>query len=726
MDGSPAVMDGSVYSTFRRQPPPGPEPGGSVKTYEPDRIRNVVLIGHSSAGKTALTEALLFTAGATNRMGRIEDGNTVSDFDPDEIERQSSISLSLTPFEWKDHKINLIDTPGYADFFGDAEAAMRAADAAIIVVNAVEGVEVQTRAAWDLAERLDLPRVIFVNKVDRERADFRATLDRLIEQFGAKIAPMHLPIGTEQNFKGVVDLLKEKEITYEGERSQGEHSEQPLAADHAAEIDKLHERLMDSVVEADDALMERYLAEETIESKEIVAGLHKAIAAGTTVPVLCGAATGPIGVDLLADFIVEEMPSPIERRTTIAMKGDEEVTLEPNPAGVLVAQVFKTISDPYVGRLNYFRVFSGTLRPDGVVHNVGRGTDERIGQMLLLRGKDQSPVAEVGAGDIGAVAKLSATETGDTLGDKGGPLMPPLEFPAPVYSLAISPKTKGDEDKLSTGLHKIEAEDPTFRWERNPDTKQTVISGLGDTHLEVVVKRLARQHVEVETFTPRVPYRETVHGTGKADGQLKKQSGGRGQFARCSIEISPLPRGKGYEFENAIVGGAIPHNFIPSVDKGVQKAMEEGPLAGYPFVDFKVRLYDGKYHDVDSSDIAFQIAAGQAFKDAARAAGLALLEPIGNLAVTIPDDSVGDIMGDLSGRRARIEGTDALAPGWTQIKAKVPMGEVPRYAIDLRSKTGGRGSFSLTFSHYDEAPTQVQEKVVAAGQADKTAEADKK
>ncbi len=690
-----------------------------MKRYEPDQIRNVALVGHSSAGKTALTEVLLFKAGVINRMGKVEDGNTVSDFDPDEIARQISISLALAPFEWKDHKINLIDTPGYADFFGDTEAAMRACDAIVLVISAVDGVEVQARVAWDLAERLVIPRLIFVNKVDRERASFHRTLDELMAQFGTKIAPVHLPIGAEHEFKGVVDLLNEKEIIYEGGRT-----DTPLAADHSAEIDKLHERLMDSVVEADDAMMERYLNEETIDTKEVVAGLHKAIAAGTTVPVLCGAATSEIGVDLLADFIVDELPAPTERPPLTGTKDGTEVAVAPDPGAEPVAQVFKTISDPYVGRLNYFRVFSGTFRPDSTLHNVSKDVDERVGQLLTMRGKEQEPVSEVPAGDIAAVAKLSETVTGDTLTAKGGPLLPPVVSPEPVFSLAIAPKTKGDEDKLSTGLHKVAAEDPAFRWERNPDTKQTVISGMGDTHLEVVVQRLARQHVEVDTFTPKVPYRETIRGTGRADGQLKKQTGGRGQFARCSIEMSPRGRGEGYEFEDAIVGGAIPNNYIPSVDKGVQKAAEEGPL-GYPFVDFTVKLYDGKYHDVDSSDIAFQIAAGMAFREAAQAAGLVLLEPIGDLAVIIPDDAVGDIMGDLSGRRARIEGTEAMAPGWTQIKAKVPMGEMLRYAIDLRSKTGGRGTFSLAFSHYDPAPPQVQEKVVAEAKAEKE-EADKK
>ena len=692
-----------------------------MKTFPTDRIRNVVLVGHGGTGKTSLTEALLLAAGAINRAGRVEEGNTVSDFDPDEIAKQISVSLALAPFEWRDHKVNIIDAPGYADFFGDVEAAMRAADAAIIVVNAVDGVEVQARVAWDVAEHLSLPRAIFINKLDRERANFQGTLDQLIDLFGAKIAPIHLPVGEEHDFKGVVDLLNEKEITYSTERT-----ESPLAEGHAAEIDKLHERLVDSVVEADDALMERYLDGQTIDPKEITAGLHKAIAAGTTVPVLCGAATVGIGVDLLAEFIVEEMPSPEDRPPVTGTQNGDDVEVKADPAGPLVAQVFKTLSDPYVGRLTYFRVFSGTLRPDTSVFNVTRHADERIGNVFVMRGKNQENVSEMAAGDIGAVAKLAETITGDTLGTKASPIaLPPLEFPAPVYSVAIAPKSKGDEDKLSTALQKIEAEDPSFHWVRNPDTHQTVISGMGETHLEVIVQRLHRHHVEVETFTPKVAYRETIKGSAKADGQLKKQTGGRGQFARCSIELSPRKRGEGYEYEDAIVGGAVPNNFIPSVDKGIRKAMEAGPLAGYPFVDFKAKLYDGKYHQVDSSDIAFQLAGAQAFKDAAAAAGLVLLEPVMNLTVLIPDESVGDVMGDLSSRRARIEGTEAFGKGWTQLKAKVPQGEVMRYAIDLRSKTGGRGNFSLEFSHYEEAPSHVQEKIVAEHAKEK-ADAEKK
>jgi elongation factor G len=694
-----------------------------VKSYPTDRIRNVVLVGHGGTGKTTLTESLLFASGAINRTGRVEDGNTTSDFDPDEIAKQVSINLALAPIEWNDHKINVIDAPGYADFFGDAEAAMRAADAAIIVVSAVDGLQVQARVAWDVAEHLGLPRAIFINKCDRERANFESTLQQLIDVFGTKIAPVHLPIGIEHDFKGVIDLLNEQEITYEG----GKRDKQgPLPESHAAEIDKLHERLVETVVEGDDGMMERYLAGETIEPKEVIEGLHKAVAIGATVPVLCGSATLGIGVDLLAGFITDEMPSPLDRPAIAATKNGSESAVAPDANGPLVAQVFKTLSDPYVGRVTYFRVFSGTLKPDSAVHNATKNTEERVGNVFVMRGKTQENVPEVFAGDIAAVAKLTETITGDTLTAKGDDsVLAPIEFPDPVLSLAIAPKSKGDEDKLSTALQKIVAEDPSFRWERNPDTHQTVISGMGEAHLDVVVQRLHRHHVEVETFAPKVAYRETVRGKAAAEGRLVKQSGGRGQFAKCTVEISPRGRGEGYEFEDAIVGGAIPNNFIPSVDKGVRKSMESGPLAGYPFVDFKVKLIDGKYHSVDSNDMAFQLAGGMAFHESAEKAGLVLLEPVMTLTVITPDDTVGDIMGDLSSRRARIEGTEAFGKGWTQIKAKVPQGEVLRYAIDLRSKTGGRGTFKLEPSHYEEAPPHVQDKVVAEHAKEK-AEAEKK
>jgi elongation factor G len=684
-----------------------------VKTYPTDRIRNVVLVGHGGAGKSTLTEALLFASGAINRMGRVEDGNTTSDFDPDEVTKGISISLSLAPFEWKDHKVNLLDAPGYADFVGDAEAGLRAADLAIIVVSAVEGLEVQARVAWDIAEHLGIPRAFFINKLDRERASFQRTLDELVNTFGTKVAPLHLPIGEEHELSGICDLLGDRAFTYtDGRRTEGEIPEALSSQEEA-----LHVKLLESVVESDDALMERYLEGGTIEVKEIAEALGKAVASGITVPVLCGSATKGIGVDLLADFIVDEAPSPADRPPVKATKGGDEIELSPDPNGPLAALVFKTLSDPYVGKLTFFRVCSGTFRPDQTVFNVTRDTEERVGQVHTLRGKHQETASEVPAGDIGSLAKLSNTITGDTLTLRSAPIaLPTIEFPDPLLAVAIEPKTKGDEDKLSTALHKLADEDPTFKHERNAETHQTLIKGMGEAHLDVIVSRLARHHVEVTTMPPKVAYRETIKKTAQAQGRHVKQSGGRGQYAVCSLELSPLPRGSGFEFQNAIVGGAIPGNFIPSVEKGARKTLDEGVLAGYQFVDVKVKLFDGKFHTVDSSDIAFQLAGGLAFKEAARAAGVILLEPIMDLEVMTPDDTVGDIMGDLSSKRGRIEGTEPVGRGWTHIKAKVPQGEVLRYSIDLRSKTGGRANFKVSFSHYEEAPSHVQEKVVAEAQ----------
>jgi len=678
-----------------------------VKTYPSDRIRNVVLVGHGGVGKTTLTEALLHQAGAINRVGRVEDGNTVTDFDPDEVKKQISVQLALAPFEWKDYKVNLLDAPGYADFVGEAEAGIRAADAVIIVVSAVDGVQVQAQWAWDMAEHLKLPRAIVINKLDRERASFQRTLDQLTQLFGIKVAPLHLPIGEEAAFRGVVDLLDEHAVTYDG----GTRTEGPVPDELAGTEAPLHEKLVESVVEADDALMERYLEGGAIEPKEIASVLAKAVAGGTTAPVLCVSAAKGIGIDLLADFIVDELPSPVDRPAAVGEDGSERPV---DASAPLAAYVFKTLSDPYVGRITYFRVASGTLRPDTALHNASRNSEERVGQVLTMRGKTQDPVTEVPAGDIGALAKLAGTQTGDTLTTKGDAFtLPRIEMPEPLLATAIAPKTKGDEDKLSAALQRLVSEDPSVRVERKQDTHQTLLWGMGETHLEIIIERLARQHVEVETVPPKVSYLETVRGKATAQGRHVKQSGGRGQYAVCWLEVSPLPRGAGFEYEDAIVGGAIPNNFIPSVEKGVRKALEEGALAGYHVVDVKAKLYDGKFHPVDSSDIAFQIAGGQAFKDAAREAGIVLLEPIMDLNVMIPDDNVGDIMGDLSSKRGRIEGTESIGRSWTNIHAKVPQSEIMRYTIDLRSKTGGRGMFRVSFSHYEEAPPHVQEKVVA-------------
>lgn len=681
-----------------------------MKTHPTDHLRNVVLVGHQGAGKTTLAEAMMFKAGAINRMGSVDDGSSVCDFDPDEIDRKASVSLALAAFEYQGYKINLLDAPGYADFFGDTEAAMHGADCAIIVVSAVDGVQVQTRAAWDVAERLNLPRVIVVTKCDKERADFEGVSQQLKDVFGRKLVPAHLPLGMESNFTGIIDLLDEIEHVYEN----GERKDVPLPEDHHTSTEStLHEELLDTIVQVDDALMERYLGGETIDRKEIVAAMHKAVAAGEAVPVLACSSTTGVGVDLVLEFIDEECPAPDELPGRPAIRDGKEVSVECREDAPVLAQVFKTLNDPFVGRLSFIRVYQGVIRADNVLTNHTRGHEDRLHNLMTLRGKEQLEMTEAHAGDIIVCAKLNDTFTGDTLGAKDDSTqMSVISFPEPVYDLAIRPKSRGDEDKLSTALHRIEAEDPSFRWERRDETHETVISGLGETHLQVIIHKLERNHVEVETSLPTIAYRETVRGSATAEAQLKKQTGGHGQFARVTLEVSPLSRGEGYLFEDAVVGGAIPRNFIPAVDKGVQGELGRGPLAGFPVVDVKAKVTDGKHHSVDSSDMAFQIAAGQAFKDAATKAGLVLLEPLGRLKVTIPDESIGDIMGDLSSRRGRPESTDSIGGGYSSIGATVPMGEMQRYAIDLRSMTGGRGTFSLSFSHYEEAPGNIQQQVV--------------
>jgi elongation factor G len=683
-----------------------------VKTYDAKDIRNVLLVGHGGAGKTTLLEAMLFTSGAITRMGTVEEGSTVSDHDPDEQRRQISVSLAMAPIEWKDTKLNVLDAPGTADFVGDLRSAIRAADAVIIVVSAVEGVEVQTEYAWELAVQEGLPRAIFVNKLDRERADFQQTLDQLVASFGNQVAPFELPIGSEHEFAGIADLLHEKADRYPS-GPKAEESEWPDEI-HAI-ADPAREKLMEAVAESDDALIEKYLDEGTLPESDIIRGAKEGFANARVAPVLVGSASKAIGIDRLLDFIVEEFPSPLERAPlTVIGKGGEEKERASDPNGPLTAFVFKTVSDPFVGHITMFRVFSGKVRPDSSVHDATQGTDERIGQLFALRGKEHESISEVPAGDIGAVAKLQHTHTGDTFSTKDDPVqLPPVELPEPLLAYAITPKTKGDEDKLATGLARLREEDPTFRVSRNEETHETVIYGMGEAHLGVQIERLkAKFGVEVETKPAKIAYRETIRGKAKAQGRHVKQTGGHGQYAVCDIEIEPLPRGEGFVYEDKIFGGAIPHQFIPSIEKGIVKTMSEGVLSGNPMVDVKVTLVDGKFHAVDSSDMAFQIAGSLALKEAVEAAGVALLEPIAQLEVTVPEAFTGDIMGDLNSKRGKIQGVEQAGAGKQVIRALVPQGEVARYVIDLRSMTGGRGAFSMTFSHYEEMPQHLAQKVI--------------
>lgn len=685
-----------------------------MKTYDPEKIRNVVLLGHQGSGKTTLAEALLYVSGVTTRMGSIAEGNTVCDFEPEEIKKTISVSLSLAPFEWKGHKINLLDAPGYADFIGEAQAAIRVADAAILVISAVDGLQVQHEALWRLAKRAAIPRFVFVNKLDRERADFHAVLDQLSERLGSGFAPVDLPLGEEHEFHGIVDVLSEKAFHYD---ESGKSMESDMKPELEAEAKQLHTRILDSVAETDDDLLEKYLGGEDLSPEEVKAGLHRGVCESNVFPVLVGSATKLVGLDRLADIIVEMAPSPLELGTAVGTKpGTEEPEeREPSSSAPLSAFVFKTISDPYVGRISLYKVISGKLRPDSNVHNASTATDERIAQLFTLRGKHQEPLPEVVAGDIGGVAKLAHTHSGNTLADKSSPIeYEELEAPDRVLAKAIVPKTKGDEDRLMTALSRLNEEDPALLVERNPETHQTLIWGTGDTHLDIAMERLSRKYgVDVEEIPLRIPYRETIAGPGKAIGRHVKQSGGHGQYAVCNLEIEPLERGKGFEYVDKIFGGSVPSQFIPSVEKGIQKTLVEGAVAGYPVVDVRVKLVDGKFHAVDSSDMAFQIAGSIGFREAVANAGVMLLEPIMDMEVMVPDSYLGDIMGDLNSKRGRIQGTESVGGSRQLVKAQAPMAEIARYAIDLRSMTGGQGTFRSTFSHYDPVPPHLAEKIIA-------------
>ena len=689
-----------------------------MKTYEPSAIRNVLLVGHGGTGKTTLAEALLFAAGAVTRMGTTQDGNTVTDFEPEEVKRGISVSLSLAPVEWRGVKLNVLDAPGYADFIGDVRAALRAADACLFVVSAVDGVEVQHEVVWELAVEAGLPRAFFVNKLDRERASFQRTLDELVQAFGTQVAPLQFPIGEEQDFEGVADLLSKKAYRYP-DGPKGQASDWP--EDIAGKAEPFREKLAEAVAEADDSLLEKYLEEGELSEDEIVAGVKAGVAEAKFAPVLCGAATKAIGVDRLADLLVDTFPSPADRPPVRVMTSSgEEQERAADPAAPLSAFVFKTVSDPYVGRISLFRVYSGRVRPDSSVHNATQRTDERIGQLFTMRGKDHEGVAEIPAGDIGGVAKLSHTHTGDTLSTKDDPVtVPALELPEPLYAVAVEPKTQGDEEKLSTAFARLQEEDPTFRVERHPDTNETVMYGMGETHVDVMTERMQRKFgVGVETHAAHVPYKETLRAKVQAMGRHVKQSGGHGQYGICHIEVEPLERGAGFEFVNKIVGGVIPSQFIPSVEKGVVKAMQTG-TSGHQMVDLRITLYDGKFHPVDSSDMAFQIAGSLALKEAAHKAGVVLLEPVVDVEVVVPESQTGDIIGDLNAKRGRVLGMEPTGTGKTRIKAQAPQAEMTRYAIDLRSITGGRGIFTMTFSHYEELPAHLTEKVLAAAQREK-------
>jgi elongation factor G len=683
-----------------------------------DRIRNVALIGHRGSGKTSLHEAMLYEAGAVNRLGSVAAGSTVSDHSGDEQERQMSIDVSLACFEYEDREINLLDTPGEPSFVADAIAALRVADSAVVVVNGVGGVEVSTERLWRRADAEGLARLVFVNMLDRERADFFAALDSLQAAFGSHVVATEIPIGAEQELRGVVDLIDMKAFAYEGD-GRGAAEEIEIPADLRPLAEEYREKLMDEVAENSDELMERYLEGEAIDHEEIVAVLKRGVTAGRIFPVTCGAATRNLGTDRLLGALVEDLPSPAMRGPLAALGGEGEgIEVEPDDDAPLLAYVFKTLADPYAGRINLFRVFRGTIASDSQAFNASRGQKERIGQLAQPLGKDLEAVAELGAGDIGAIAKLKETRAGDLLcGGQEEVGFAPLDLPAPVMAFAYETKSKGDEDKAAAAVRRLTEEDPTLDVHRDPQTGEQIIAGLTQVHVEVTVARMKRRFgVEIELHPPRVPYRESIRRPAAARARYKKQSGGRGQFADCQIEIEPVEEGTGLDFVNLIKGAAIPGGFIPAVEKGVSEAMQHGTVAGYPVRDVRVRLLDGKHHDVDSSEMAFKVAGSMAFKQAMEEADPVLLEPIVKLTVSCPDDVVGDVIGDLNARRGHPLGMEPKGSA-TEVKAEVPMAEVLDYAPDLRSISGGRADFAVEFERYQEVPAQLASRVVAESQA---------
>jgi len=681
--------------------------GKSIK-----ELRNVALVGHGGSGKTSLSEALLFAAGATTRLGRVDEGSSVMDFEPEEVKRKISITSAFHQYPWKKHTVNIIDTPGDANFFSDTRSCLQGADAAIVVVEAIDGVKVQTEQAWDVADQLNMPRLVFVNKMDRERADFMGTLKDLAEAFQPKPVLLQLPIGAEDNFQGVVDLMTGKAYFY-GNDGKAEAKEIP--AELKDQVAAEREALMENIAEADDALLEKYLDGEALTDEELVQGLRAGALTGAFVPVLCGSATKNIAVDLLMDCINACIPSPLDLGVKTGTDPDTQETKEstPDPDGPFSALVFKTIADPYAGRLTIFRVYSGTLKPDSSFYNASKEAKERCGQLLQIAGKEQTSLPEAGPGDIVAIAKLKETTTGDTLCTEANKILFESLEPLPsVISYAIEPKSKGDEDKIFTSLSRLLEEDPTLKLDRDAQTKEIIISGMGQIHIETMVEKLKRKFgVEVNLNTPKIPYKETIKQAAKGVVyRHKKQSGGRGQFAEVHFDVSPLEEGKGFEFEQALVGMNVPRNFVPAVEKGIVEAMQSGILAGNPVVDVKVRFYDGKSHEVDSSEMAFKIAASMCFKKGLREAKPTMLEPIVNLTVTVREEYMGDVIGDLNSRRGKVLGMEAK--GKTQvIRAQVPMAEILNYVPDLTSMTGGRGSFTYEFDHYAEVPAHIMQKI---------------
>jgi elongation factor G len=678
------------------QHPDGSE-GAIMKEYPTDRIRNVAVASHQGSGKTSLVEAMLYTAGQTTRMGKVEEGNTVSDWDPEEVRHHISINATIVPIEWQGHKLNLIDTPGYADFVGEVHGSLRVADAVLFVVSAVDGLQVGTEIIWDLANERGLAKMVQINKMERENADFDNVIGQLRKQFGNCVVPVEVPIGQAESFKGVVDVLRNKAYDYEG----GKAHEIPVPRDLVDRMGEYRQQLIEAICETDEELMNKYFEDAELADDELIAALHTATAKGEIVPVGCGSATANMGVSELMDALIRYVPSPAET--------SHEVN------GGTAAYVFKTIADPFVGKLSYFRVYGGQIRPDSHVWNANRSHDEHIGPVLVTRGKQQENVPVLSVGDIGAVAKLHDTHTGDTLTHKDHPIiLDGVTFPSPAFSASVVAKTKADLDKLGQALSRICEEDPTLHVERDPESAETILSGIGESHLQITVERLKRKFgVEIDLGDPKVPYRETITGSTKVEGRHKKQTGGRGQFGDVWVEFEPSSEG-GFEFVNRIVGGAVPKQYIPAVEKGIRDALAKGPLGGYPVINVKATLYDGKYHDVDSSEMAFQIAGRLAVQEGLVKASPVLLEPVMDVEVTVPEVYMGDVISDLNTRRAHVLGMEPIGGGRQRVHAHAPLSELLHYATALRSITQGRGGFTMAPLSYEQVPQHEAQKIIEA------------
>ncbi|MCL2140061.1 MAG: elongation factor G [Dehalococcoidia bacterium] len=687
-----------------------------MKQYSPENMRNVALLSHNSAGKTTLAEAMLYASGTTTRLGKIEAGNTVSDFDPDEIKRHISINLSLLPYEWHDTKVNILDTPGYLDFVGEVKASVRVSESSVILASAASGLEVGTELNWNYSQEVGQSRLIFINKMDRENANFFKTVEQFQARFGNHCLPIQIPIGANTSFSGVVDIVYMKAY------SDFPSKEIPFPTELSEQAKILQNKLMETIAESDDTLMEKYLGGEELTSDEMSLGLKKAVSEGKIFPIMAGSALSGIGVMQLMEAIINYLPSPLQRKIAVAADSsvkDVVVASSSSPA----ALVFKTTADPYVGKLTYFRVYSGTIESNSQVFNVNQNAVERIGQLFLVQGKTHNPVAKIEAGDIGGVAKLNVTVTGDTLGAQSQPVkLESLLFPKPVYSVAVYPKTKADLDKMGAALTRLAEEDLTLHIRRDTDTNETILSGMGDTQMAVAGEKMQSKFgVGVDLVTPKVPYRESITAPSHAEYKHKKQTGGHGQYGHVVMNFEPLPQGAANEFENKVVGGTVPKNYVPAVEKGIQEGLKEGALAGYPVVGIKCILVDGSYHPVDSSEICFKIAGAGALKQGMLEGRPVLLEPIVNLKITVPNDFTGDILSDLNTKRAQVMGMNPEG-GINVIDAEAPMAEVLRYATDLKSITQGRGTYSMEFAYYKEVPANITQKVIADRQAEKAKE----